>query len=424
MYCSKCGEPIPDEAGFCAKCGAAVTPDPNAMQSGAQTYNAPAGPPYAPPQPYPRKRMSRTVKAILIVSAVLVVAAAGVATALLLIEGEKNSKFEAATDLMNEGKSEEAKAAFLNLKDYKDSGELAEKCQIDMDYDAAKALFDAGKYEEAEKAFAELGEYEDAAKLALLCRNKLDYNAAVALKDGKNYTAALAAFNKLTGYEDSAELAALCQKYLDYDAAKALLAAKDYSGAEEAFTKLGSFEDSEALALECSNSIKYIEADAAFKEGKFFTAYEIFSGLVGFNDSDARMKACIQKKPGTKEIYHNKKYSKKNVTFKIKTANDKIFTFMKIYASNGDLVSMVFIAPGKTAKFRLPSGTYKIKEAMGKGNWYGTKEMFGTDGSYEVLLFSGGAETCKLKSNYIYTLTLRDAKKANVNSRAENMTDF
>lgn len=145
-------------------------------------------------------------------------------------------KYNAAIDLMESGKYEEAISAFKALDGYKDSVTKQQECKtlkLSIKYNEAVALMNEGKYEEAESVFAKIGGYKDSnAK-----RQECEYNIAVALMDAGNYEEAISAFEKLAGYKDSAEQINNC-----YDS----LYAPNYN---EALRLINEKKFNEALAL-------------------------------------------------------------------------------------------------------------------------------------------------------------------------------
>ena len=77
-----------------------------------------------------------------------------------------NQKYNAAVELYNTGKYEDAIAAFTALNGHKDSAAQIEKCETaikDEKYASAVELYTAGKYEEAIAAFTALDGYKDSA---------------------------------------------------------------------------------------------------------------------------------------------------------------------------------------------------------------------------------------------------------------------
>ena len=122
----------------------------------------------------------------------------------------ENCKYSTAVELYNAGKYDEAKIAFAEISGYKDSSEQVEKCKTaikDEKYATAVELYSAGKYEAAISEFTALQEYKDSKEQIEKCKTAIkdkQYSAAVALYDAGNYEEAITAFNALNGYKDSA----------------------------------------------------------------------------------------------------------------------------------------------------------------------------------------------------------------------------
>ena len=101
---------------------------------------------------------------------------------------------------------------------------------------------------------------------------------------------------------------------------------------------------------------------------------------------------------------------------------------IRIYKNDAP-VSYLFIAGSDTVTVRLPgNGYYVVKDGVGY-DWYGIKEAFGREGSYETMTFDeNGTESVYLKSNYAYTLSINvstpDPKGDDVYSEPENWDDF
>lgn len=123
-----------------------------------------------------------------------------------------NNKYSTAKQLKDEGKYEEAIAAFEKLNGYKDSLEQIAECRnaiLDLKYNAAIKLKDEGKYEEAIVAFEKVSEYKDSWKQIAECRNanlEWNYNTAIKLRDEGKYEEAIDIFIQLKDYKDSEEL--------------------------------------------------------------------------------------------------------------------------------------------------------------------------------------------------------------------------
>ena len=94
----------------------------------------------------------------------LIAFAACVCVALLVVAVKiviPNVRYNSAVSLMNDGKYEEAIAAFEKLGDYKDCKELIDSCNKDKAYYDAVELMNNEKYKEAIAAFESLDGYKD-----------------------------------------------------------------------------------------------------------------------------------------------------------------------------------------------------------------------------------------------------------------------
>lgn len=330
--------------------------------------------------------------------------------------------YKDALALLDSGSLSEAKDGFVKLGGYKDSKEMAQECQNRIDYNDADALMKSGDYVGAKKIYEKLGGYKESDSLAAECQNTLDYNAAAALMDAGKNEEALNAFLKLGKYSDSADMAAECQSRLDYAAARAFMDSGDVKAALEMFDKLGSYQDSKKLAAECQNRLDYASAEDALNNGDYYSAYVIFKSLYGYSDSAERAESCIQPSPENGEMYRNPNYSAKKRPLTIKTPDDGLSTYMKVYSDDGTLVSTLFILSGKKVKIKLPSGTYKFNVAYGT-KWFGPDDMFGDDGSYYSVRFENYLDTWTLEPGYIYTLELR-VSSGGFGGMPENREDF
>jgi tetratricopeptide (TPR) repeat protein len=120
--------------------------------------------------------------------------------------------------------------------------------------------------------------------------DKDDYSNAL-----NDYSAASEKFTKLGDYKDASSRAAacqdqseLCQRYMDYCDARTSFEAGDYEGAKTAFEALGNFEDAEELVVLCQQNIDYKKAVALYDAGKYTEALPIFQELEsgGFAEAD------------------------------------------------------------------------------------------------------------------------------------------
>lgn len=437
MYCRQCGYKMADGECFCTQCGtpvaqvsrpadpgAAIWPTAGHEGAGWQSQAA-VPPPVWQGAPYgqpamdaarPKSRKKPLVIALIAVGCALVLAA-GVLVP-VLIEEERAGRYETAMGLMDNEEYEAAIAAFAEMGDYRDAPEMAEECRSSMDYDAAQALMDAGEYEQACKGFAALGSYRDAEDKAQECQNIMDYNEAQGLMNAREYSKARDLFTALGEYRDARDKAKLCQNILDYEAAQAAMDEGRYADAKNIFDRLGSYEDSAFLSAECQNNIDYIAADEAYNSGFFFTAYKRLSLLSGFSDASARAEACIQPPPASAELYHQPDYAKK-ISVYIKNKGKSLGLMVKFYAvDGGELVSTVYVAPGKKVKIRLPRGKYMCKCAWGP-QWFGDKEYFGDNAFYEW-----DYEEWELRSGYYYTYEITTPDAGDLKKGSLTYQDF
>ena len=159
-----------------------------------------------------REKAAKKTKRVL--SIVIPAICAAIAIALVITKVViPNNKYNAAVALMDDGKYEEAIAAFEAMNGYKDSVEQITACETgikDNEYDAAVALMNDGKYEEAIEAFEALNGYRDSAEMITACETGIKdeaYDAAIALMSEKNIIEAYESLIAMDGYKDSAEKA-------------------------------------------------------------------------------------------------------------------------------------------------------------------------------------------------------------------------
>ncbi|MDR1765070.1 MAG: hypothetical protein LBR77_03055 [Lachnospiraceae bacterium] len=121
---------------------------------------------------------------------------------------DKNAKpYKEAVQLMEDGKYSAAKAAFVELGDYKDASDKAKECGDYISYESAQGQLKKGEFEKAAEAFEKLGEFADSVKKA----EESYWRIAEAAGD----LAALARFcDKYPDGEYADELAAAVDAYL------------------------------------------------------------------------------------------------------------------------------------------------------------------------------------------------------------------
>ncbi len=238
MFCKKCGKQLPDGARFCTGCGtnlvATVTPTPVV----------------AVEEPPKKKPNGKGI--IIAVVALLLLIAIGVGV------------YIAIDYLSEEGYSDS------NNDDKKDDEEKEEKQK--EAYDAAMALLEEGKYDEALAAFKEISDYDKAEKqIEKLEQWQADYNAAQEMLDNQEYDAARDAFYALEDYRDSLEMAEYGVSYRQYMSEYEELTDGDrLVNTAELFESLGEYQDAPEMVDKC-----YLKACEYFlKDGDIFTAEE------------------------------------------------------------------------------------------------------------------------------------------------------
>ena len=190
-------------------------------------------------------------------------------------QNRREQRYQSAVSLMKSAGDvpayEKARDALKAMNGYKDSNDLAAKCQKEID-----RLNEEKRQEEERQAAIRKKEAERAAKkkktitaivaaVAVVCIAAFfvvtkviipnnNYNAAVALMDSGDYEAAINAFEAMDGYKDSAEQIEVCQNNLldkKYNAAVALMESGDYEAAITAFEAMDGYKDSSDQIEQC-----------------------------------------------------------------------------------------------------------------------------------------------------------------------------
>ena len=167
------------------------------------------------------RKAAKKKRNVLIIATAIAVAAA-VAVFLTVKVFIPNRNYNNAVKLMEEGKYEEAIAAFEAMNGYKDSAVQIENCQTgikDRKYDAAVALMNEGKYEEAIKTLQIMNGYRDSAAQIEKCLKGI-YDATVVLMNEGKIVEAYESFIRLGDYGDSAEKAKEIQTQYEHEKLK------------------------------------------------------------------------------------------------------------------------------------------------------------------------------------------------------------
>jgi tetratricopeptide (TPR) repeat protein len=202
----------------------------------------------------------KSLKAAVIVVPIVVLAIFLTVLFTVMIPG---NKYDSAMALKNEGKYEEAIAAFEALGDFRDSAEQISLCQTaikDGQYQSAIDLMSQGQYEQAIAILESLGGHKDSTEQINLCRIAiLDREYAIALnllQQGK-YDKAIAAFEALNGHKDSQAKINECYAAKDraYEAAIALIQKSKY---DEAIAALEALKNGDAFYKDSEKIIRLI----------------------------------------------------------------------------------------------------------------------------------------------------------------------
>ncbi len=249
-----------------------------------------------------KKKSANPGKIIAIVSGSLVLAA-GLSVG--GVYGFKCFKYSKASEKLEAGMYDEAKADFTALNDFKDSADYicecdylkAGDCLAEQDFDEASALYDSlGNYkdseelsketsyqkavysrdnkiyDEARSIFESLGDYKESSTTEVI---ECDYQKANDLLSGREYEEALTIFETIPDHKDSADKIDDCK----YNIALDHMENNEYEEAADILLALGDYSDSENQLGFCYAAI----ANELTYEGDYDAACEYFLKLTGFS---------------------------------------------------------------------------------------------------------------------------------------------
>ena len=173
---------------------------------------------------------------------------------------------------------------------------------------------------------------------------------------------------------------------------------------------------------------RYNEAMALYENEKYYSAHTAFIES-GYGNWEEMAEKCVRKWPDTGEIWHDKSQwlQDMELTIVIDQPEDTAM-FIRIFKNDAP-VSYLFISGPDSITVRLPgNGYYVIKDGVGK-EWFGIKEAFGPEGSYETMTFDEeGTEKIYLESNYAYTISINvesyDPDADSIFSETADWSDF
>ena len=180
-----------------------------------------------------RKRKKR-VKAL---TAVLIVTIAAIAAWTIVVPRiEMKNTYNEATELLADGKYNEARAIFAELGDYKDSQNLVKESS----YRWYKQRLEQGDCSfDVETGFEELGDYKDSAEL----ESEVQYERAIQLMNKEQYMPAYQLFLRAGDYRDALDMA----NEMKYLYAKRKIESGNYSVAKKYLIELDDYKDSAEL---------------------------------------------------------------------------------------------------------------------------------------------------------------------------------
>ena len=166
---------------------------------------------------------------------------------------------------------------FSQLIGFKDS-ETQIEAVLERGYAKAESLEKDEKKEEAYKLYINLGEYLDSSERA----NKIMYEVGVTRRSNKDWEAAVEAFSVAGDYNDAEKQILITR----YEEGMDKLEAGDWDGAREAFKQAEQYNDAPTQI----NEVTYQEASALEKSGNQEKAHELFVSLGKYSDSFERAK--------------------------------------------------------------------------------------------------------------------------------------
>lgn len=148
-----------------------------------------------------KKKKKRITIAIIITCIVLALAAA--AAAFVYFYWIPKNNYEQACALLEEGKYDEAYAAFVEMGDYEDSAAMSQECI----YQKGMQYLEMSQWDAAKEEFNKIPDYKDSKDMVL----EVDYQRAYSKYDSSYYYAAIEIFEDLGNYKDSKEMILECK---------------------------------------------------------------------------------------------------------------------------------------------------------------------------------------------------------------------
>ena len=148
---------------------------------------------------------------------------------------------------------------------------------------------------------------------------------------------------------------------------------------------------------------KYQEACALADAGLYYSAARTFNES-GFGDWDQKAEECVQH-PSSLEVWEASWQSDDSVYLNVKVnQREDALTQLNFY-SRGEWVAALLLKGSGEYRLSPQAGECRILAATGE-TWYGFREGFGRNGSYQMLTFEDGSETTDLNYWSEYSLSL------------------
>lgn len=148
---------------------------------------------------------------------------------------------------------------------------------------------------------------------------------------------------------------------------------------------------------------KYQEACALAEAGLYYSAAQAFNES-GFGDWDQKAEECVQH-PSSREVWEASWQSDDNVYLNV-TLNQSEDTLTQLnFYSRGEWVAALLLKGSGEYRLSPQAGECTILAATGK-TWYGFREGFGRNGSYQTLMFGDSGETIDLHYQTDYSMSI------------------
>ena len=374
-----------------------------------------------------------------------VIAAIALALAFIIPAYKKSQTYKQGIEKLHNGEYQEAIDTLAEIEGYKDADQYSAyasglKAFYNGDLDIARSDleesggleeagiytsyidgvqsmdegYDAASYQDAANSFTAAGELLDSAGMAVYTQAVSDFLTGNTEAAGTAFRTVISDNAIPSEYVDTAKNVVL---YLD---SVEKFDKEDFSVKDD-FNTVAANDDG-LIGDIAKEYVYYIEGKEFYDDKHYYKAMRKFDYCFDIKDAEDLYNSCIQDRPSTGIIYNKNKSSAVSVI--IYDNSDGEDLFVKFYDSNDKLVESLYIRDGKNGTAKIASGKHRMALASGDGKeWYGTKDMFGSNGSYQRLQIDGSKEYYNFLKNYEYTLKF-NVKDGNVTSQYTDFEDF